>query len=246
MTEPGERRFEPAHQTLREQLGSYALGHLDPASAQAVRAHLDGCAECRAEAADLASLRGMLSAVDPSHFGDPPTPPPDLGSRIRAAIADERGQRDARRVEDELERARNGRLRRRLRVAAVAAALVAGASGGALVERLVRADPVRPPSVAMEPVALKPVAHSGVRIDSANLVAHSWGVELRMQGAGFAAGEVYLAAFRARDGRLVPAGEFIGTGAAEVTCNLQSGVLREQTVGVVIMDDAGDPVARTN
>ncbi|HEX6130274.1 MAG TPA: zf-HC2 domain-containing protein, partial [Actinomycetota bacterium] len=34
---------------FREQLGAMALGHLSDEEATAVRAHLDGCAECRTE-----------------------------------------------------------------------------------------------------------------------------------------------------------------------------------------------------
>ena len=45
------------HRELREQLGSYALGHLPDGEALALRAHLDGCAACRADLADLADER---------------------------------------------------------------------------------------------------------------------------------------------------------------------------------------------
>lgn len=242
MTEPDGRD----HQSLREQLGAYALGHLDLPAQQPIRAHLDGCADCRAELAGIASLGPLLAEVDASRLDHQPVPPGELGARIRAAVADERLLRDARRAREERQRTQRRLRSRRLRLAAVAAALIAGASAGALLDRALHPGPAKSPSVPMEPVALRPVGGSEIRIDSANLVAHRWGVELRMTGAGFTAGEVYTAAFRERDGAMVPAGEFIGTGSDEVTCNLQSGVLRDQTVGVVISDDAGDPVARTN
>ena len=52
-----ERRGVRRRQRLRELLGVHALGHLGPGEDAAVRAHLDGCADCRAELAELAPLR---------------------------------------------------------------------------------------------------------------------------------------------------------------------------------------------
>ena len=42
------------HRTMRESLGDYAIGRLPDGEAAAVRAHLDGCAACRAELAKVA------------------------------------------------------------------------------------------------------------------------------------------------------------------------------------------------
>ena len=44
------------HRTIRESLGAYVLGHLDADETTAVRAHLDGCASCRTEADEIASV----------------------------------------------------------------------------------------------------------------------------------------------------------------------------------------------
>ncbi|NYG54884.1 zf-HC2 domain-containing protein [Nocardioides perillae] len=78
------------HRRLREELGALALGHLAEAEAAALRAHVDGCAECRAELAELAPVADLLGRVDPARVAAPPHPPADLGARIRAAVAAER------------------------------------------------------------------------------------------------------------------------------------------------------------
>lgn len=48
------------HERLRESLGDWIDGELDPAAAAAVSAHADGCAACRAEAQSLRALGQAL------------------------------------------------------------------------------------------------------------------------------------------------------------------------------------------
>ena len=47
----------------RISLGVYVLGAIDPAERAAVDAHLSGCAECRAEFADLGTVPALLATV---------------------------------------------------------------------------------------------------------------------------------------------------------------------------------------
>ncbi len=217
------------HRELREMLGAYALGHLGPAERDRVRAHLDGCAGCRAELAELAPLAGRLSAVDPDALDDTPTPPPDLGARVLARVAEEQRQ---------VVPLRRAVVRRRV----LAAAAVAGvAAAGGAVGWLVR--PV-PDPVPLEPVAVQAV-EPGVEA-RADLVPHTWGVEVKLTGTGFTAGEVYRVAVTDDDGREVPAGEFLGVGANELRCNLNSSVLRDDAVSFEVVDADGDVVARSD
>ena len=51
----------------RTALGAYALGDLAASERAGLEAHLDGCAECRAELASLESVAPLLSLADPSH-----------------------------------------------------------------------------------------------------------------------------------------------------------------------------------
>lgn len=208
------------HREIREQLGGYALGHGTPAERTAVRAHLDGCASCRAELADLAPLRERLAAVDPDRVDDLPAPPPGLGDRVLAGIAAEQAALPV-------------PLRRRRRAAAaVATAGIAAAGFG--VGWLVR--PV-PDPLPLEPVAVQ-VAVPDVQA-TADVVPHTWGMEVQLHGAGFTAGEVYRAQVTEDDGRVVSAGEFIGTGSADMVCNLNSSVLRADAASFAVLDSSG-------
>lgn len=69
-----------AHDAMLESVAVYALGSLSPEEAQAVRAHLEKCEECRAEYRDLAPAASALAyAVEAS-------PGPLLKRRIMAQI----------------------------------------------------------------------------------------------------------------------------------------------------------------
>jgi hypothetical protein len=75
----------------RGALAAHALGRLDPEGEVALRAHLDGCPECRSELAELTSVANALPRADLSHVvGAQPEPAQDLGDRVRGTIARER------------------------------------------------------------------------------------------------------------------------------------------------------------
>src|SRR5215208_413502 len=69
------------HRASRERLGALALGQLSPEERAAIEAHLEGCAECRAEAEALAPMAAMLRRADPERLSPAPAPPPYLGDR---------------------------------------------------------------------------------------------------------------------------------------------------------------------
>ena len=70
------------HDALREAVGLYVLGALDPGERAALEAHLAGCAECTAE---VRTLRGVTDAL---LFGVPQVEPaPALRDRVLAAVA---------------------------------------------------------------------------------------------------------------------------------------------------------------
>jgi hypothetical protein len=211
-----------AHREVREHLGVYALGHGTPEERAAVRAHLDGCASCRAEVAELAPLAARLADVDPDRLDETPTPPPALGQVVLARIAAEE-RRSARRLGV-----------RRLAYGGAAAAVAASAFG---VGWLVRPVPEPPP---LEPVALE-VLDAGIEA-SADVIAHTWGMEVRLTGEGFAAGQVHRVLVTDEEGNEVAAGEFLGVGAEELRCNLNSSVLRTDAAAFAILDESGDVV----
>lgn len=96
-------------------LGAYVLGGLDADERRGFEAHLDGCAQCRAEAADFAPLPALLSKADPADL----EPEPEVFGAdvlmLRKALA---ARRAARR--------RNRRMLVSGAVAAAAAAIVIG------------------------------------------------------------------------------------------------------------------------
>lgn len=227
------------HRELRELLGSYALGHLSTDEVDRLRAHLDGCPECRSELDDLLPLARRLDELDPAAFGDLATPPPTLGEDVWRAVAQARGERDAdevgrRRVEQVVHRRRS-----RVRVLGAAAAVIVALGAGGVVGR---ATAPQPPDVPAEAISMELGQGEDVSVESADLVAHTWGVELRIVAVGFTEGETFRASFRTDDGTLVPAGEFLGVGTAPMTCFLQSATLREDVTQVLVTDETGHTV----
>ncbi|WNV74397.1 zf-HC2 domain-containing protein [Geodermatophilus sp. DSM 44513] len=217
MTDQGE------HRRVREQLGWYALGHGTPEERAGVRAHLDGCAACRAELAELAPLPAWLARVDPDRLDEQqPAPPAGLGDAVLARIAAESAA------------VRNRPSRRVL----AAAAAVGVAAAGFGVGWLVRPVPPQPP---LEPVAVE-VATTDIQA-TANVIPHTWGVEVRLVGEGFTAGAVYEVVVTDEDGTAVPAGQFLGIGPGELSCNLNSSVLREDATGFEVLAADGTVVA---
>lgn len=209
-----------AHDAWREQLGAYALGHLEDAERTAVEAHLEGCPDCREELTSLEILVAPLARVDPDALGPASAPPPDLEGRIRERV---RG-RDT-----------GGPRRRRWALTAAAAGLVvvAAAAGLALGRAL---GPDAPP---IEPVAA--VAVPAVQAD-VGVIAHAWGVEVHLVGRGFAEGAPFRASITDRSGRVVDAGSFVGTGTDEMECHLTARILRPDATRVAVVDAAGREV----
>nr|WP_281373019.1 anti-sigma factor [Kineococcus aurantiacus] len=219
---------------MRELLGLHALGLTPPADAARVQAHLDGCADCRAELAELEPLRADLRLVDPDRLPGPSAPPRELGERVLAAVREESVLRDRR----ERRRARTRRLRSVL-VPAAAAVVAAGVATG-VTWQVAGRDPA--PVVAVEELPLTVVA-AGVRAEApAVVVPHTWGVEVTFEASGFAAGRTYRAVVRTADGATRPAGEFLGVGAEELTCDMQAAVLRADATGFEVLDEAGATV----
>lgn len=207
------------HRTLRESLGAYALGQLDEPERTTLAAHLDGCAECRGELADIAPVVAGLRGVDPDRLDATPTPPPELGEQIVSRAMSER---------------RAGPRRGVLLAAAgvVVAAVVGGGVGYAVGGAA--------PDVPREPVVLQA---ADARVDaSATVVPHTWGVEITLDADGFTPGEAYRVVVLDDTGRQVEAGGFVGTGPARMQCNLNSTVLRAQAAGFDVLDPAGTVV----
>jgi len=170
----------------REALGAYALGHLPEGERTSLEAHLEGCAECRAEAESLRAVTSLLPHADPAHFGPAPVPPPQLGRRIVATIGAERRARRRRRVRLGL----SGAIAVAAAAAALAVFVLPGEKEGGPVQR-----------VAFR--ALPP----GVKI-AASLEPRAFGTEIHMYVTGVPSGTLCRVYMRGPGRTEVSAGTF--------------------------------------
>lgn len=175
-------------------------------------------------------MAGALGSVDPNWLSDVATPAPDLGERIVVAVARERRER---------ERERRG-SRVMLAAAAVLAVLMIGGIGVFIGNRAATPTPSAAPTVPIEPVAVTSRLSS---VDaSAGVVAHTWGVEIKLEAVGLRPGASYTAVVRTTDGRRRSAGGFVGTGEVTMNCNLNSDVLRADAASFKVLDNNGRTV----
>jgi anti-sigma factor RsiW len=207
------------HERLRHDLGAYVLGQLDPARAVEVEDHLPTCPECRGEHDELVPVAAALADLRADASPAPLDAPAGLEGRILEAIGTE-------------QRARS-RTRWRPILSAVAGAAAAAA---VLIGTYAVTRPEPPP---LEAVAVQ-VETPGVDA-TADLVPHTWGVEVRLHASGFTAGERYRVVVVGTDGRAYDAGEFVGVDGA-MDCNLNSSVLRADATGFRVQDASGDTV----
>jgi hypothetical protein len=73
---------------VREELGGYTLGALEPAEREAVEEHLARCRDCAAEQRRLAGLPALLAQAEGLEI---PEPPAAVQERVLDRIAQERG-----------------------------------------------------------------------------------------------------------------------------------------------------------
>lgn len=192
---------------LHHLLGAYVLGGLDSADSQRFEAHLQDCAECRTDLAELESLPALLDAL----------PVPDAvaltgSSRIAPTAAPATSAPAAVLVELAARR-RKSRRRWAALVGTVAAACLAlGVAAGPLL--------IRPP----QPDASYSVqADSGLRF-SVDLARKNWGTELAVNGSSMPLSGTYSLWVRDRAGgedracawTATPSGRVKVTGATPV------------------------------
>jgi hypothetical protein len=83
----------------RGALGAAALGNIDASEEIGLRAHLDGCADCRAELRDLTAVARALRSVPVANVtGEAAEPSDALAGRVLDSVAHERDARRTRRT----------------------------------------------------------------------------------------------------------------------------------------------------
>lgn len=172
----------------RHLLGAYALGDLGTEERASLEAHLEGCAECRAEAESLDGVARLLPLADPDRFSQPaPRPSPDLGREIAATIGRER---------------RVAVRRRRWRFG-LALGGAAAAAAALLAIVVLPGDDSGQPEQHVEFASLP----AGITID-ATLEPHAYGTEIRMYVKGVRSGTLCQVFLLGPRGERVPAGTF--------------------------------------
>ena len=221
---------QTGHRVQRESLGAYVLGHLPDEEAERVRVHVAQCDTCATELAELrpaAAALGAAMASGRTQVGATAGPSSDLAARIESSIRSE---------ERHVARSRPART-------GAIAMLSAAAAAAVLVVGLRLSAPETSPAVPLEAVA---VVNQGAGVQaSADLVDHTWGVEVKLLASGLRPGGRYAVTVLGEDGKAYPAGAFVGTGAKPVKCNLNAGVLRSDAAGFVVRDEDGLVVLRS-
>jgi Putative zinc-finger len=172
MSETGA--VSPACRELRQLLGVYVVGAIDPAERSLVDEHLGTCAACRDELAGLAGLPAMLSRVpadDVARLGAPVISlpePQEPSPELLAALL--------RRVEDK-------RRTRRWRGVASVAAAAAIAAGGTAVAINLTGSPAGPTWDAAS--AINPVTHVSAVVDYKHATG---GTDMRIRVSGIKVG----------------------------------------------------------
>jgi Putative zinc-finger len=199
----------------RELLGVYALGQLEGDERTGLEAHLEGCARCREELAQLEPVARMLPHADPERFESAPQPPPELGARIAATIAGEQRQTEKRH-----RRRRFGGFALGGATAALAATVLAIfllGGGGGEDQRHVNF------TSASEDVSIY-----------ATLEPHAYGTEIRMYVHGVESGTLCRVSLRGQGGASYPAGTFRYRAGDDSEAVLSSALDLSRTRAIVV------------
>ena len=166
----------PACRDIRQSLGIYVVGAIDPAERSLVDIHLGTCPDCREELAGLAGLPALLGRVPASdaerlilhsaEVKDLEEPPAELLDSLIRRVAERRA------------------VRRWRTLGAAAAAVVIALAGGAAGARIIApsAHPIAPRGAVAEVVtATNPRTHVSAIV---SYTAKSWGTRMDVWVAG--------------------------------------------------------------
>jgi hypothetical protein len=206
-----------ACRSMRELMGAYVLGSLEPDQRSALVAHLDGCPECRAEVAELATVARALPLADPLRSGERPLPPDHLEGALLDRIASERVE------------ARRSRFRR---------ASVTGLAAVALVAAIVVVAGILDSS---QRISLDLAAAGGAGGDAV-LEYYRWGTQIELDIEGLPEEEVYGVWLESPTGDRVPAGTFWTPEEGGIEVTLTAAMNLKDCKGLGISDQDGETV----
>jgi len=214
-------RVTPVHcDHWRGLMAMEVVGRLEPGERLALEAHVEGCAECRAERIELLRLSPALAAAEPSHVESSDLPPRLHDAVVTRLRADARRDRSRRKV-------------RVLNMAAAAAAVVVGVVLAA----------VQPWQGA--PGRTLALHGAGNVTASVTLVPEAWGTKLQLQETGQPGGQVLTVAMRGSQGRWWAAGTYRTVSGRTVTVDLACAAPAGAVYAVYVRDGAGQTVLRS-
>jgi len=194
-----------------------ALGALEPDERLGLLAHLDGCAECRETARELAQTASVLAFADREEVRQTASVPPALAERVLGSLHDD---------------ALAARRRRRARVGGVLAAV--GAIAASLAILLAIGQPAR--SSGRTEVLSGPATAATA---SAVLSAQPWGTAISFTEHGLATGGVFRVDMRTSSGAWWTAGSITGVAGHTVTASMSCYVPLHRITGIRVTDAAG-------
>ena len=187
-------------------LAMHSISKLEPEVAVGLRAHLDGCAECREQAAELASVADSLRFAAPAAVEDPEATrvPPRLQESVLSRLEAEAGQT---------------RRRSRRRVGVVAS-LAAGIAAAVVVVASVGSGPPTPtPSGRIVALTGAPGTAGTIM-----LVRSSSGTNVTLREHGQPVGRDFVVTMESTSGKWWQAGSYHTSGTtarAQLTCAVQ-------------------------
>ena len=198
----------------------HAIGRLDPDEESQLRAHIEGCPACRAEAAELAGMGAALGLVDFGHLHDGMEPAIPLESATWERVRWER--------------------QRRVRMSATRWAMAGMAAAAVAAIALVVV------SVQSSPAPTRTVALRGTPGVQASVVLTSkaWGTQATFKESGQPAGQVWTVSMETSPGSWWVAGSYRTLGSGQVQVTLACAVPADQITHVWVSDGAGHTVLR--
>jgi anti-sigma-K factor RskA len=210
----------PEHQRLREALGGYVLGALDPAERRHLEQHLKECRDCTDEVARFSPLPGLLGRVSEREVrAGLLVPSDDLLDGVISRLAKE-------------ERSLRSQVRR-WRMATVAA------SFATLVAAVIAVAPWEPvPDRVIAPVS--PVAADATAVTGqAAAIAWEWGTTVELQVEALPQRDGYVLWAIADDGRRERAGTWGVTASGRAQVRGASSIARSELRRVEVTDRQG-------
>ncbi len=203
---------------FRGLLAMEVVGQITDDDAVALSAHLDGCPECRQEAADLRALAAILPAAQLAHLQNEETAP---GIELERAVLVG--------LESEVRRSTRRRQIRYVAAGAVAAGVVAIA-----LVLTVSPSPNSGHNVALTGAS---AVHASVR-----LTAQSWGTAVDLEESGQPGGQVLTVSMRTASGSWWTAGTYRTVQGKVVRVTMACALPIADIETVYVKDSAGHTV----